>query len=178
LQSIEFFNQGEKMKAILMISVLLSGAVSFAGPEDHIQDQVCYSIDNKDQAKAISEVPLQLCFEKLTVFLADPVNRTQDSIEVYSYFNYYQTHLQNLKLTSLIRQTEDSYAYQAESVLVDRAESHCEDGVKVTLQLEGEVDFTGYGNIGEQRVTLIQETKADVCHSTAQTEVFHYVRTY
>ena len=52
-----------------------------------------------------------------------------------------------------------------------------EDAVKITLQFDGEVDFTGYGDIGAQNVTLTQVTKADVCHSNDEEHVFKYVRT-
>ncbi len=169
------------MKAVILLSILVSGlmttAISFAGPEDHINDQVCYTIAEADYAKAVSELPVELCFEKLNVHLADPVNKTEDSIEVYSYFNHYAVYLNTLKLTSLIRITEDAYSYKAESVIVDREESHCEDSVKITLQFDGQVDFTGYGDIGAQNVTLTQTTKDDVCHSNDEHHVFKYVRT-
>lgn len=165
------------MKMLLMLSVLLTGVVSFAGPEEHIQAQVCYTIAAADQARAHSELPLELCFEKLNVHLSEPIYETEETIEVYSYFSQYSKYLNTLKLTSLIRSTEDEYSYKAESVLVNRSESHCDDGVKITLQMDGRVDIAGYGDISAQNVTLTQVTQADTCHSKYETNVFKYVRT-
>ena len=165
------------MKTLLLISVLLTGAVSFAGPEDHIQAQVCYTIAAEDQARAANELPLELCFETVAVHLADPINKTEDTFEVYSYFSAYSVYLKTLKLTSLIRVTEDAYSYNAESVLVDRDGKHCEDSLKITLQMDGQVDFMGQGDIGAQNVTLTQISKVDTCHSNYEKNVFKYVRT-
>lgn len=165
------------MKAVILLSILLSGAISFAGPEDHINDQVCYSIATADSPKAHSELPTELCFEKVTVIIAPAQSEQKDVIEVYSYFSHYSQYLQNLKLTKFIRSTEDEYSYQAESVLVDRTEQHCEDAVKIVLHLEGKVDFLGIGDISAQNVALTQVTKADVCHSNFERHVFKYVRT-
>ena len=167
------------MKMFLLLSVLssvlLTGSISFAGPEDHIQAQACYTIDAADQAKAHSELPLELCFETLSLYAADHHSHTENTIVVYSYFSHYQQYLSNLKLTSMTRVTE--YSYAAESVLVDREESHCEDSVKIILNMDGRTDFMGYGDVGAQNLTLTQIVKADTCHSNFEKNVFKYVRT-
>lgn len=167
------------MKAIILLSVLLTGTFSFAGPEDHIQNQACYTIKAEDYAKAHSELPLELCFETVQLHLTSLNNNLkQDSIEVYSYFSHYSQYLNTLKLTDYVRVTEDEFSYTASSVIVNREESHCEDSVKITLDLSGRVSaIDGAGDIGAQNITLTQLTKADVCHSSYDKQVFNYVRT-
>lgn len=166
------------MKSVILLSFLLAGALSFAGPEDHIQAQVCYTISAEDYPKAASELPVELCFEKvqlhLTVFNN---NLKQDSIEIYSYFSHYSNYLNTVQLKDYVRVTEDEYSFKASSVLVDREESHCEDSVKITLDFEGRASaINGEAELGTQTLTLTQVTKADVCHSNYAKNVFKYIR--
>lgn len=167
------------MKSVILLSVLLAGAVSFAGPEDHIQAQVCYSIASEDYPKAAPELPLELCFEKVQLHLTVLNNNLkQDSIELYSYFSYYSNYLNTVKLTDYVRVNEDEYTFKASSVLVDREERHCEDAVKITFDVEGRASaINGEAELGTQTLTLTQITKADVCHSNYVKNVFKYVRT-
>lgn len=167
------------MKAIIALCVLLNGAISFAGPEDHINDQTCYSITAADAAKAVSELPLEICFERIQLHLTSlNSNLKSDSIEIYSYFSQYSNYLNTVKLTDYVRVTEDEYSYKASSVIVDREERHCEDGVKIVLNVEGRVSaMDGMGDAGAQSITLTQLTKADVCHSNYDKQVFKYFRT-
>ncbi len=160
------------MKTLILASLLMTSSICFAGPEDHIQAQTCYSLVDQDLSKVSDLAPKELCFEELSI------NTNENKLYVYSYFNHYQKFLNDLKITSLIRQTEDAYSYKAEKVLFEQTERHCEDGLKLVLKLEGNVDFAGYGDIGSQNLSLVQETKADVCHSKAEVTVFKYVRTY
>lgn len=156
---------------LILISFLISQAV-FAGPEDHFQNQVCFGISAKDQSEAAPEVPRELCFESISI---EPL---QQKIEVYSYFSAYSQYLQGLNLTSLIRNTEDTYVYIAQSVIFSKPEQHCEDGLKVTLQMEGVTDFMGAGDISQQNLSIIQEKKADICHSNSSVKKFVLERTY
>ena len=172
-------NYGDKMKVLIALSVLLTGIISFAGPEDHILNQSCYTIATEDQGKAHAELPLELCFEKIQLHLIDlNSNLKNDSIEIYSYFSQYSNYLNTVKLTDYIRTTEDEYSYKASSVLVDRSETHCEDGVKITLDIAGRVSaIDGLGDPSSQNITLTQVTQADTCHSNYEKQVFKYVRT-
>jgi hypothetical protein len=167
------------MKAIIALSVLLTATISYAGPEDHFNDQTCYTIAAEDYPKAASELPLEICFEKVQLHLTIlNSNLKEDSIELYSYFSIHSQYLNNLKLTEYIRVTEDEYSYKASSVLVDREERHCEDSVKITLDVDGHVSAVdGVGDIAAQNITLTQVTKADVCHSNYDKHVFKYQRT-
>ena len=167
------------MKTVILLSMILASAVSFAGPDDHIQNQVCYTIAAENQAKAAAELPLELCFESVQLHLTQlNSNLPADSIEVYSYFSHYSNYLKNLKLTSYIRETEDEFTFNSSAVLVDREEQHCEDSVKITLDFNGRASaINGVADLGTQELTLTQITKADVCHSNFEKNVFNYVRT-
>jgi len=159
------------MKSFLFVAILFSSAICFAGPEDRIHVQACYSIQDRDLSNVSYFAPKEICFEELTV------DTKASKIYVYSNSSNYQQYLNDLKLTSLIRQTEDVFSYRAESVIFEQAERHCEDGIKLILKFEGNVDFSGFGNIDSQNLTLVQEYKADVCHSRAEVSEFKYVRT-
>lgn len=167
------------MKSFVALFILLTTAVSFAGPEDHFQDQVCYSITSEDYAKAHYELPIELCFEKVQLHLKSlNSNLKEDSIELFSYFSQYANVLNTLKLTESIRVTEDEYSYKASSVLVDRTESHCEDAVNITLDVEGRVSaIDGTGDSGAQTIMLTQIVSADTCQSNYEKNVFKFVRT-
>jgi len=164
-------NQEIKVKSLLLSAMLFSSAICFAGPEDHVQAQTCYSIKEQDLNSVSEFAPKEICFEELSI------NTNNDQIYVYSYFSHFQKYLKELRLTSLIRQTEDSFSYEAENVFFEQKERHCEDGIKLTLKFKGNVDFMGQGNIEDQKLSLVQETKADVCHSRAEVSVFNYIRT-
>ena len=167
------------MKAIVALSVLLTTTISFAGPEDHFQSQACYSIATEDYAKAHNELPLEICFETVQLHLTSlNSNFKEDSIELYNYFSQYSKYLKTLKLTDYVRVTDDEYSYKASSVLVDRYESHCEEAVNITLDVEGRVSaIDGTGDIGAQSITLTQIFSADTCHSAYEKNVFKFGRT-
>lgn len=158
------------MKYLSILAALLLTSVSYAGPEEHIQAQTCYVLDTPSKAQAINLVPEVICFETLNI---DPANQ---EIQVYSYFKQYQDLFNNMKVTSLIRYTEDSYKYGAEKVLVDDVGPACGKRTKLVLKMSGLVDFMGYGDVSAQTVKVEQTSNNNVCHSYEETVLLNYVR--
>lgn len=154
------------MKTVLIAVLLLSLNV-FAAPEDHLQNQVCYDLKlRQGQTYRPQEVPENVCVEQVQI----DVNLTKIYIE-----SYFQSQLfQNLKLKSLIRQTEDSYHYEAESVYVSDWQSACGDGTEATLKISGDSDFNGYVNPASLKVTVTYEHTNDTCHSDPREQQFDY----
>ena len=81
-----------------------------------------------------------------------------------------------MKVTSLIRNTEDTYKYAAEKVLVDEESPACGQLTKITLKMGGLVDFMGYGDVSAQTLKVEQTLSNDVCHSYKETVQLNYVR--
>lgn len=156
------------MKLILGLSIIFASMVSMAGPEDHISAQVCYYIQKTQYVP--TNVPSQICLETLDV---NPMNST---ISIYSYF--YPKFYTNVKLTSLIRKTEDNYSFKAESILLNEWQSGCGDGETVTMHISGLTDFNGSGDIYTLEISVEQNFTNDTCHSEPQTTVFKYVNPY
>lgn len=156
------------MKLILSLFIYAASAVALAGPEDHIAAQVCYDIQKTQYVP--TNVPSQICLETLDI---NPMNNT---ISIYSYF--YPKFYTNVKLTSLIRITEDNYSFKAESVLFNEWNSGCGDGETVTMHISGLTDFNGSGDISALKISVEQDFTNDTCHSEPQTTVFKYVNPY
>ncbi len=158
------------MKYLFIFAALLLTSVSYAGPEEHIQSQSCYFLDAASKTQAINLVPEQICFETLNI---DPANQ---EIQVYSYFKQYQDLFNQMKVTSLIRNTEDTYKYAAEKVLVDEDGAGCGNLTKIVIKMSGLVDFMGYGDVSAQNLKVEQTLSNDVCHSYEETVLLNYVR--
>ncbi len=157
------------MKYLFMFAALVSTSVSFAGPEEHISAQACYVLDAASKAQAINLVPEVICFETLNI---DPAN---SEIQVYSYFKSYQDTFSNLKITSLIRNTEDTYKYKAEKVLIYEEGPACGKLTNLVLKMNGIVDFMGFGDITSQTLKVEQTLSNDVCHSYEETVLLNYI---
>ncbi|MEQ1723550.1 MAG: hypothetical protein ABL930_10270 [Pseudobdellovibrio sp.] len=158
------------MKLILSLFVVLSGLTAFAGPEDHIAAQVCYQLQNAKNAP--KDIPQEVCLETLNVYPQD------NTINIYSYF--YPNLFKDMTLSSLIRNTEDTYKFKAESVLRNEWQSGCGDGNKITLFIDGQTDFNGDGQneLGNLKIRIEQDQTNDTCHSEPQTTVYKYVNPY
>lgn len=158
------------MKYLFILVALCLTSVSYAGPEEHIQAQACYVLDAPSKVQAVALVPQQICLETLNI---DPANQ---EIQIYSYFKHFQDLFNNMKVTSLIRVTEDNYKYEAEKVLVDDEGPACGNLTKIVLKVSGLVDFMGYGDVSAQTVKVEQTLNNDVCHSYEETALLNYIQ--
>ena len=152
------------MKSILFTSVLLLSSLVFAGPEDHIQNQICYNL--KNPAVKIDQVPGQICLEQISLDLQ------AEKIYIYSYFQ--GSLYQNVQLDYLARKNEDFYSFRSSSVFHKEWNSGCGDGLLLTVKIQGKSD--NYGEVEPQYldISVEQELTNDTCHSKAQKTVYEY----
>ena len=160
--------KGVFMKLILSLFFVLSGLSAFAGPEDSISAQVCYQLQNAKNAP--KEIPQEVCLETLNIY------PQYNTINIYSYF--YPNLFKGMKLNSLIRNTEDSYKFKAENVLLEEWDFGCGEGNKITLFVDGKTDFNGNGQneLGQLDISIEQDFTNDTCHTRPQTTVYKYVK--
>lgn len=154
------------MKTLVSVIALLSSLVAFAGPEDHIQAQVCYNLSAKQIATKGEHIPLQICVEDAHV------NVDKGVASIYSYFN--QQYFQDVKVDSLVRQTEDTYRLQLSSVIYNDWQTICGDGETVVVKIKADSDFNGVVQKDQLKVTVEQEFTNDSCHSPAWTTEYIY----
>lgn len=154
------------MKTIISVGILISSLVAFAGPEDHVQAQVCYNLSAKQIATKGEHVPLQVCLEDISI------NTEKNVASIYSYFN--QDLFKNVKVSSLIRQTEDKYRFELTSIIHEDWEVICGEGQTVTLKIKGEADFTGAVSKEALTVTVEDEFTNDSCHSPGRMTEYIY----
>ncbi len=154
------------MKTLVSFIALLSSLVAFAGPEDHIQAQVCYNLSAKQIATKAEHIPLQICVEDIQV------NVDTGVASIYSYFN--QQYFKNVKVDSLVRQTEDTYRIELSSVIHEDWQVVCGNGETVALKIKADSDFNGVIEKDQLKVTVEHEYTNDSCHSTGSTTVYNY----
>lgn len=154
------------MKTLVSIVVVLSSLVAFAGPEDHMQAQVCYNLNEKQIATKGEHVPVQICIEDISI------NPEKNVASIYSYFN--QKYFQDVKVDSLIRQTEDTYRFQLSSVVFEDWQMICGDGQTVKIIIKADSDFAGAVQKDKLTVTVEDEFTNDSCHSPSQTTEYTY----
>lgn len=158
------------MKMFISFGILFSGLLAFAGPEDHVQAQVCYNFvvkPGQPVPSLSSRIPSQICLEEISH------NPLKGTAYIYSYFTpgYYE----NVKVDSLVRQTEDTYRVELSSVIFEDWSRICDDGQTVTLKIKAESDFLG--NIQKDKllsVTVEDEFTNDSCHTPSHTTVYEY----
>ena len=154
------------MKALIAAVILLTTFNVFAGPEDHIANQTCYRLNQKQAALANNNIPQQICLETLTV------NTDGTEIRAYSYFT--PNLFNNLKLTYHARRNENGFSFRSDNILVNQWESGCGDGERVVLSIKGQTDNDGVASVEYLDVKVSQELTNDVCHSQPQETVFTY----
>lgn len=154
------------MKYFISLVVLFVSFVSFAGPEDHINNQSCYSLQ---KLHAPESIPQTVCVEEVSLDVAT------NSLTIYSYF---QAPLyKSLKTTSVIRQTEDTYSFKAESLVYNVTGGGCEEAESVRLLFSGIADFNGYVDPTTLSVQVEHDYTVDSCHSRRQINTYNYLFT-
>lgn len=154
------------MKTILAILALTASLSAVAGPEEHEQAQKCYVLSALDAKRATDLVPEQICLETIKVDLAT------DTIDVYSYF--FNDLFKNMKLNSLIRQSEDFYSFKSSNTFYNSENEQSGQIERLTVLLSGKVDFNGYGDPAELNVEVKQERRYTP-HSSTNSTVYQYV---
>ncbi|WP_413612573.1 hypothetical protein [Bdellovibrio sp. HCB-110] len=157
------------MKSILATAVIvLCSFQAFAGPEEHIAVQTCYSLKS---APAAATIPQRICLEEISIIKFDTYT---PALNIYSYFD--PRYFEGMKLTYLARHNEDSFSFKAANVLTDVYESGCGSAEKVTLQINGRVDNDGLGNPEYVDISVKYETLNGTCHSKPQVQTFDYIK--
>lgn len=154
------------MKTFTSMVLVLISAVAFAGPEDHIQAQKCYNLVVAKGEVVSAHVPTQICLESVTL------DTGTGQVDIYSYFQ--PLLYKNLKTDSLIRHTEDRYKYKVSSVVYQDEGAVCSASENVSLEIAGETDFTGYGDIDYLDIQVRHETLRDSCHSYPEEVIYKY----
>ena len=152
-------------KNVFLFSIFTLGNFLTAFAQPKVVPEACYLILETDSVLASDFLPKKICFESLKVNLASNKNFADSTIDVFSSNSAFNTFLRNLKLTHLAPRNKNSYAYKAESEIVNNPGTNCEESVNIKLRLEGSVDLSGHGAITHQVVYMIQATKSDSCHT-------------
>lgn len=158
------------MKKLLLSVVVLASLNSFAGPEEHIANQTCYTLKDVSQvALATSYVPTQICLEEVTV------NSDTNTISVYSYFM--SDLFKNLKLNYFARKNEDGFRFRASSNLATEAEVSAVETVTSDLLISGITDNYLSADVRflDIQVKQTKEKYKAVGHTITETTVFEYV---
>lgn len=156
------------MKKLLLSVAVLTSLNSFAGPEEHISNQTCFSLKNSAQAALASKyVPTQICLEEVTI------DSSKETIQIYSYFM--SDLFKNLKLDYFARKNEDYFRFRSSSRLVDQAQVATNQDVTIDLNISGIVDNYGSSDVRylDVSVTQVKETFPDA--SLRETTVFEYI---
>lgn len=145
------------MKSIILIAivVLATSATTFAGPEEHNQAQKCYGLYPPPPGLLPAYFPFEVCVETIEI---NPVNNT------ISVFSYFQPELfADMQISSIVRQTKDTYSFIATKVLYHNWDVVCGEGKTVRLNISGQTDFLGYGRHDELTVIVKQESLNESC---------------
>ena len=156
------------MKKLLISVVVLASLNSFAGPEEHISAQTCYSLKNVAQAALASKyVPTQICLEEVTI------DSSNETIKIYSYFM--SDLFKDLKLDYFARKNEDYFRFRSSNRLADQAQVATNQDVTVDLNISGLVDNYGYSDLRDLEITVKQKTNTYPDDTLTETTVFEYV---
>lgn len=145
------------MKSVFTVLVLLFSFVAFAGPEDHLANQVCYELEGSLNHSDLAEVPKQVCFEEIQL----DVNKNKAYIESYFHADLYK----QTSLIYLIRSTEDHYKFATTSLIYDHNDSICSDTNTLSIVITGVSDFMGAVDKTQVNVVVEHDYTNDNCHS-------------
>lgn len=153
------------LKKTLLTIALTAAQFAWAGPEDHIQNQICYNL-KPGQTQASAELPLQVCIEEISMDLST------ETVSIYSYFQ--RSLFENIQVDYLARKNEDYFSVRTSSEFYKNWNSGCGDGLTLTVKVNGLSD--NWGVMDPQNLTVIveQEMTNDTCHSKPQKTVFVY----
>ncbi len=155
------------MKKLLMSALLLTTIHTFAGPEDHFQNQVCYRMKSEQVQFASTYTPTEICIENLTI------DTNSDKVYVVSYFM--SELFKDLKVTSVIRKNEDFFRFSALNRLADQAQTATNQSVDVDLTISGLVDNNGIADVSNLKISVKQKTATYPDDTVTETIVFGYV---
>lgn len=145
------------MKSVLVSAVLLFSFAAFAGPEDHLANQVCYQLEGNLDHSDLKEVPNQICFEEIQL----DVNTKKAYIESYFHSDLYK----ETTLVYAIRWNEDQYKFGTSSLIYDHNDSICSDTNTLSIVITGFSDFLGAVDKTQVNVAVEHEHTNDNCHS-------------
>jgi len=154
------------LKKVLFVFVLGVSQFLMAGPEDHIQNQICYNLKNPELAQNQPQLPLQVCVEEISMDLST------ETVSIYSYFQ--RSLFENIQVDYLARKNEDYFSVRTSSVFYNQWNSGCGDGQKLTVKVNGLSDNWGVMDPQNLVVTVEQEITNDTCHSKPQKTIYQY----
>lgn len=154
------------MKSFVMALVLLTSAHTFAGPEEHIEAQVCYHLNEAKAAQAPASVPKTVCIETLSI------GENGSSVKAYSYFM--SSLYQNIQLDYYARHNENGFTFRTSSPLSKIVEPNCGADEAVTLHIDGRADNDNIVDILDLEIYVETLATANSCQSAVQKTVFTY----
>lgn len=154
------------MGKFLVLFVSFVSLQSFAGPEEHIANQICYNLVTVAGEYVPNTIPKSVCIEKVTV----DTDKSQIYIE-----SYFQQNLFNgMKLFSLVRKNEDFYNFYGNNTLFNKWDTGCGDGETVELKVMGLVDNYGAVDVSALNVQALRVFSNDTCHSQPWSTEYQY----
>jgi hypothetical protein len=155
------------MKHLILTLAILTSSAAFAGPEEHINAQVCYELQLEEGQVPSKNVPDSVCVETLLIDL------NTEEIEVYSYFQ--KQLVEDMTVTSLLRKNEDYYSFKSSKTLVNNWNAGCGDGENTVLFINGLTDNYGLADVNYLDIFVTSEVANDTCHSTPAKVVYKYI---
>ncbi len=142
------------MKIVGFVVAMALSASAFA--------QSCYVLSTLDAslAETVSDsIPAEICVDQVAIDLRS------STIEVVS--SKSPSAVQGLKLTSLVRQTEDQYSFESSGVVSEFDYGTRQE--KITLKVSGRTDFLGQGDASALSVSVDAFINSDPFHSEGYT---------
>lgn len=154
-------------KIIIAISMLVSLS-AFAGPEEHKANQTCYFLRTVGGQYVAPSIPQEICLEELAI---DPMNQ---KMYVTSYF---QSKLfEKISVFYFVRKNEDAYTFLSSARLFEDGNITCSDHETTTMNISGQVDIYGTGDVKALKIMVANDRTTDSCHSPGETQEYNYSR--
>ncbi len=155
------------MKKIILSVTLLTSLISFAGPEEHLQNQVCYRMKPVQIERASVYTPKEVCIESLTV--------DTNSNKVFAESYFMPELFKDLKLTSIVRKNEDFFRFSAVNKLAEQVQVATDQSVNIDLTISGIVDNYGVVDISDLKVSVLQRTDTYPDDTITEIISFEYI---
>ncbi len=154
------------MKLALGFVALIFSITSFAGPEEHFQNQSCYVADVKEGSILPVGVLAEICLEDVIV------NAETNSISIFSYFQ--PEVWEDLGLLTLVKRSDVEYKFLASKVLSENSDTACGKAEVVELYVSGLTDIKGNGNPAAVEISVTHRVTQDSCHLEGETTLYQY----
>jgi hypothetical protein len=149
------------MKVYISICLFAFGFAASAKTAE--QGHSCFYLDSSVFA---SQIPQKICFQSVKV-----LPFTNDAVVM----SYLQPELfMESKLDYLARKNEDGYIFMVSNVILNKWETGCSEGRKQEILISGFVNNDGYSEDWSLKVSIVETTTNDTCHSPESSVTYTY----